>query len=178
MAMASNMRNIMLDLETLSTQPNATIVSIGAVRFDEKNIDDDGFYAVLDLQQQIDLGRHVSGSTLEWWAGQSEEARAVFKAPKKAIIDALDEFGDFIGDNALIWGNGSDFDNVALGSLYDAVNLRRPWNYAAGRCFRTIKNLLQVKELPGRAGTFHNALHDALYQAQCLQVYLKGKVKL
>ena len=31
----------MLDLETLSTQPNATIVSIGAVRFDEKEIDGD-----------------------------------------------------------------------------------------------------------------------------------------
>ena len=124
------------------------------------------------------MGRHVSGGTIQWWMTQSPEARDVFKNEGKPVEEALNEFADFVGDNALIWGNGSDFDNVALGSLYDALNIRRPWNYAAGRCFRTIKNLLQVKELPGRKGTYHNALHDALYQAQCLQVYLKGKVKL
>lgn len=176
--MGDKFNNIMLDLETLSTASNAVIVSIGAVKFDEKDIDNAGFYAVLEQKEQLALGRDVSTSTLAWWMQQSEEARAVFKAPKVAVNDALDQFRDFCGDNPIIWGNGSDFDNVVLGSLYDKIGGTRPWSYNSSRCFRTIKNLLQVKTLPGRQGTFHNALHDAIYQAQCLQVYLKGKVKL
>lgn len=174
----SNKHNIMLDLETLSTAPNCTIVSIGAVKFDEKIVDNDGFYAVLNLQEQIDKGRHVSGGTLQWWMKQSAEARAVFDVKTTSVADILEEFGEWVGNDPVIWGNGSDFDNVALGSLYDSYGMKRPWGYSSGRCFRTMKNLMQVKELPGRTGTFHNALHDALYQAQCLQVYLKGKVKL
>lgn len=172
------MRNIMLDLETLSTQGNAAIVSIGAVKFDEKTIDNNGFYAVLELDWQIHAGRHISENTLAFWMKQSEEARAVFQAAKKPASEALEDFAEFCGKDPLVWGNGSDFDNAILGSLYDALSMERPWGYNGTRCFRTIKNLLQVKELPGRTGTFHNALHDALYQAQCLQVYLKGKVKL
>lgn len=172
------MNNIMLDLETFSTKSNALILSIGAVKFDEKTIDDNGFYAVLDRHTQISKGRDVSASTLDWWFKQSPEAREVLVAPQKRVTEALEEFAEFCGDNPIIWGNGSDFDNVVLGSLYDEFGLPRPWGYSASRCFRTIKNLLKVKELPGRQGTYHNALHDALYQAQCLQVYLKGKVKL
>jgi DNA polymerase III epsilon subunit-like protein len=170
--------NIMLDLETLSTAPNCVIVSIGAVKFDAKEIDNDGFYAVLNLQEQIDKGRHVSGSTIQWWMKQSAEARAVFDVKATYVEGILNEFAEWVGRDPIIWGNGSDFDNVALGSLYDAYNMTRPWGYSSGRCFRTMKNLMQVTEIPGRTGTFHNALHDALYQAQCLQVYLKGKVKL
>ena len=68
----------MLDLETLSTRPNAVILTIGAVKFDpfggEVNTEK-GLYYRINVDEQIAIDRHVMESTVEWWGKQAEEVR-------------------------------------------------------------------------------------------------------
>ena len=60
-----------------------------------------------------------------------------------------------------------DFDNIILGSLYDAFGLRKPWSYSR---YRTVKNLGIGPRTPKvREGVHHNALDDAITQARHLQ---------
>lgn len=171
------MLDCMLDLETYGTHSNAVVASIGAVFFSKDEVSKHGFYAVLDTPSQVIAGRVLDAGTVEWWLQQSEEARAIAKAPKKEVTKVLEDFASFLGDGDVkVWGNGADFDCVILGSLYESFGIKRPWSYGNNRCFRTLKNIT-TRKIPERKGVAHNALHDAIYQAQCAQVYLKGKLK-
>jgi hypothetical protein len=164
------MDNIMLDLETLDVRPTGVIVSLGAVWFGDGRTGAT-FYGVFDLEDQVRYGRTMNPSTLRWWLKQTPEARAVFNAPPTRSSQVLADFVDFLGEGTRyckVWGNGADFDNVMLGSLYETYGVPRPWNYGNNRCFRTLKNIgiAQGVIQPDRTGTHHNALDDAIYQAE------------
>ena len=77
--MQYNLRMIhgMIDLETLSTNPNATILTVGGVKFDPYNIVEpsQGMYFRVDVDSQTKMGRDVMEDTLDWWATQPEEIR-------------------------------------------------------------------------------------------------------
>lgn len=172
------MDNVMIDLETLSTKSNAVVISIGAVYFGDDKLGDT-FYAILDSTDQQEVGRHISQDTLKWWAQQSEQARAVFDKPATPTAKVLADFADYLGDkNLQIWGNGADFDNIIWGSLYEDFSIKKPWSYGNNRCYRTIKNILvSPTGLPPRRGTHHNALDDAIHQAEWAMLLLKGQLK-
>jgi hypothetical protein len=172
------MKRVMLDLETYSAASNACILSIGACFFDEEKIGA-MFYQPLQCHNQVtSFGRHISANTMKWWSEQSEEARQVFNDPNAVELQhGLQAFRDWVGDsNPEMWGNGADFDCVILGNAFEAVGIQKPWSYSNNRCFRTLKNIVKLRPgfgLPARVGTHHNALDDAIYQAQCAQVYLR-----
>lgn len=68
--------HVMLDLETLGTEHDAMIISIGAVafRFDDVPIlADRFFYTAVDIERS---SGSISPSTVNWWLKQSDEARA------------------------------------------------------------------------------------------------------
>ena len=71
------MIHAMIDLETLSTRPNATILTIGGVKFDPyKNIEpSQGMYYRIDVDSQTQIGRDVMEDTVEWWGKQAEDVR-------------------------------------------------------------------------------------------------------
>lgn len=179
------MNDVMLDLEATGTGPNAVIVSIGACFFDKEEVGH-GIYLVLERADQEAKGREVSIDTLDWWSRQSAEARSVFDAPQTPVEHALSAFSQFIElyaddpKKVCMWGNGSDFDNVILGTLYQTYDMKRPWSYSNNRCFRTLKNIalaFDSHDLPEREGTHHNALDDAVFQAAMAGRYLKGEMK-
>lgn len=171
--------HIMLDLETLGTGRNSVILSIGAVRFDPfiprtAQAFDGTFYAEfgsdsLVLQQR--LGLEINAATVEWWMRQSVLAKRVFK---NGVVDdpadALLRFTEFVNytPRTKIWGNGSDFDNLLLGDMYDALSIKRPWSYSNNRCYRTMKNLPGGPSPSADGGVAHHALDDALRQAKHL----------
>lgn len=159
-------RHCMVDLETVDNKPTSAIASIGAVMFDEKGTYQE-FYMVVDHHSAIALGMTKSQSTLDWWAGQSEEARKIFHpdTPKKDILVALIEFGAWFRNyNGLyLWGNGADFDNAILSTAYGLADITQPWKYSNNRCFRTVKHKGRMK---ARTGVYHNALDDAITQAR------------
>jgi hypothetical protein len=157
-------QNIMLDLETLGNRPGAMIMSVGAVKFGGGTITDE-FYQRVDAKSCTALGLVMDTDTVLWWMRQKDEARAELNKPGNPLMQVLvDLMGWMHGDEVLLWGNGASFDNVLLGSAYDACRLPRPWKYYNDRCFRTIKAL--HPQLPmERQGTHHNALEDAKAQA-------------
>lgn len=170
--------DIMIDLETLGTEADAVIVSIGAVRFDIDAIpgtpfasDDDCHYMVCAVRSQAE--RHISKATEAWWQQQSPQAREVFNQPSIHITLALISLGAFIlatPGNPNVWSNGADFDLPMLAHAYRQYGVALPWKPYAGRCYRTYKNLPGARAITAlRTGTHHNALDDAIYQAQHLQ---------
>lgn len=177
--------HVMLDLETLGTRPNSVIASIGAVFFNPSGDgihDEDCFYVRIDIESCVEAGLVMDPSTILWWLQQSQEARdSTFGGQKYPLEQALGQFSDFLRrskdlKNVRIWGNGSDFDNVILGSAYKALGYRPPWSYGKNRCFRTVNSMLHPKGIimPTRTGTHHNALDDAKYQARVLQAIVSA----
>ncbi len=171
--------HVMLDLETLDSATSAVVLSIGAVRFDPFNTGSTGvdarFYVEFDvdgLQLQQRMGRTTSAKTIAWWMSQGAMAKQVFvpKFPKDPV-HALGQFDDFLNviPETKLWGNGADFDNLIIGSMYDSFSLKRPWSYGKNRCYRTLKSLPGAPALLIREGTEHNAYDDALTQAKHLQ---------
>jgi len=169
----------MVDLETLGTDPYSPILSIGAVRFrfDDKPIHpDDIFYQVITLESCMELGLRPSASTIKWWMEQSEEARAVFKDETAVSLpNVLDEFTNWWGSRPDdIWGNSISFDGGILKDAYRMCKKEAPWAFWRERCYRTMKSLPLVQDVPLiRSGTHHNALDDAIDQMAHLRAIYK-----
>jgi hypothetical protein len=163
--------HVMVDLETYDTKPTSLVLSIGAVRFDPMNLSgpSEPFYVVLNHEQQIERGRTVSERTLDWWAKQSAEAQEVLQAPRMDVSQGLEFFADFVNKepDTCVWGNGADFDNVILASLYNSFGMQQPWKYSNSRCYRTLRGFALPYDYfeKEREGVHHNALDDAIYQA-------------
>jgi hypothetical protein len=177
--------HIMVDIETLDTEQSAVVLSIGAVAFDPvTGLLGEKFYVEMtdDLTTQQKLGRTISADTVKWWISQGALAKQVFTEDPKVennrmpTTHALIEFDRFIercggGKNIQLWGNGSDFDNVIIGSLYASFQMKKPWSYSKNRCYRTKK--AENPQVPlKREGTHHNALDDAITQAlHLIEIY-------
>jgi len=158
---------IMLDLETMGNGSSAAIIAIGAVRFDEeKTFDPMG--CVVDLQSSVEAGLVIDPSTVLWWMQQGEQARGQFNRKGVALAEALDLFSAWLGDEAQVWGNGVDFDNVILSNAYRQCQRQQPWPYWGNRCYRTLKNLYPQIKMEPREGTYHCATDDAENQARHL----------
>ena len=176
------MNHIMLDIETLDTAQSAVVLSIGAVVFDPHSKElGEKFYVefTTDLDTQQRVGRTMSAATVVWWMQQGAAAKQIFADPapegvrRVSTAQGLTEFASFIarngGKEAQLWGNGSDFDNVIVGSLFDSFGLTKPWSYSKNRCYRTMKRLFGENVKLHPQGVHHNGLDDAITQAVHLQ---------
>lgn len=173
------MNDLMLDLETMGSGPNAAIVAIGAVMFDlEAGVVGERFYQVVDLESAVSLGGEIDPATVVWWLKQPDAPRSAFLADGAHINEVLHGFERFISWNSSIaririWGNGAAFDNVILASAYRNAGLLLPWKFWNDRCYRTLKAMYPGVNLE-RIGTHHNAVDDAESQARHLISMLKG----
>ena len=172
------MFEIMLDLETMGTGPNAAIAAIGAAAFcpHERRVLGNSFYAPVSLASSVECGGVMDAGTVQWWLQQGPEARALFgkEAGAMQINVALIEFSMWVANVAgtdpqkvKVWGNGADFDNVILGSAYKRQQINQPWGTFNNRCYRTIKSLYPEVKME-RSGTHHHARDDAISQAEHL----------
>jgi len=159
------MKHCMIDLETLSTRPTASIVSIGACKFDFEIGIFDKFYINVSAHSCKMHGLHISTDTIEWWSKQSKEARLTWQKDPVSLQDALQKFLDWYGDKSMkTWSNGADFDLPIIANALLTCNLQVPWKYWDGSCVRTIQMITNTK-VPRSDGTHHNALDDAVNQA-------------
>lgn len=170
------MQDVMLDLETFGSRPGSVIVAIGAVKMDlERGVIGDTFYRVIDPADAQSHGLTIDAATVVWWLGQSDAARMAISAPGGwvRLSGALGDFAEFIGTDARVWGNGADFDNALLAAAYHACRAPPPWRHWNSRCYRTCKSLFPEVKIE-RAGTHHNALDDAISQAEHLVRIMKA----
>lgn len=159
---------VMVDLETLSTENNAVILSIGAVRFwlnvkQEEFSNEQMFYMTININSCINKGLNVDGNTVNWWMNQSIEAKQDTFSEGASLDKALYFFSQFVPNNAYIFGNGATFDNIILRSAYKACSIKYPVSYKYDVCYRTLSRLSDVP-FPRFDGTKHNALDDAKNQ--------------
>ena len=174
--------DIMLDLETMGTGPNAAIVAIGAVAFDlQAGTIGDRFYRVVDLGTSVDMGGEIDADTVLWWMKQSDDARAMFTRDSSPLSMSLTAFSFWMcahgaPDSVRVWGNGAAFDNVILSSAYRRSAYMQPWRHWNDRCYRTVKSLYPDVKLE-RVGTHHNAVDDAESQARHLIAMLGGQAQ-
>lgn len=170
------MKNLMVDIETMGQGSNAAVVAIGAVMFDNTGLGD-RFYIQIDLKQAAHFGE-IDPDTVLWWLKQSDDARkALTEGDRRLPLEAialLEHFINRYGPGVKVWGNGSDFDNVILGNLFKKLDIDIPWKFWDNRCYRTVKNLYKDVKMQ-RTGTHHNALDDAVSQAEHLMLIAQEK---
>ena len=76
---------VVLDIETLGSVNNSVVLSVGMVAVDSKHdytfkeLIENGYYAKLDVQSQVDSGRKIHKDTVDWWSTQGHEAKHVLK---------------------------------------------------------------------------------------------------
>jgi hypothetical protein len=176
------MLDLMLDIETLSTKPNAVILSLGAVKFNPftDRIDlDDGLNLRIDVDSQIKLGRDIQEETLNWWATQPMEVQDVaFDTTNRISLENFTQTLNkiLVGVNN-IWCQGPVFDIVILENLYRQLNTPVPWNYWQIRDSRTLFGVFGDRRDKNRKGA-HDALMDCVYQAVGIQeIYQQQCVK-
>lgn len=153
----------MLDLETMGNTSNAAIIAIAAVYFDETGTGR-SFYHKVSLESSVAAGLEMDASTVLWWLRQSDEARKEFESKGDPIYYVLKKLRDFMHPDALVWGNGSSFDNVILANAFQKIHNPVPWKFYNNRCFRTLKNFFPVEMRENEVK--HNALADAKWQAE------------
>ncbi|HAM3728575.1 TPA: exonuclease [Escherichia coli] len=166
--------HLMIDLETMGKNPDAPIISIGAIFFDPQTGDmGPEFSKTIDLET---AGGVIDRNTIKWWLKQSREAQSAIMTDEIPLDDALLQLREFIDENSgeffvQVWGNGANFDNTILRRSYERQGIPCPWSYYNDRDVRTIVELGKAIDFDARTaipfeGERHNALDDARYQAK------------
>lgn len=163
--------HIMPDIETLSTAPNAGIVSIGVAA---GTLDYSKFFTFDTSIPVSEVKGHIDPATLEWWFKQPSSAiDSTFNVEHKAqtAIDMLYAFSSWFNTVTskgtlpyTIYGNAASFDLVVLREAFKAVGMHVPWNFRNESCYRTLKNTFKTVQMETFIGTKHNALDDAINQ--------------
>ena len=185
-------RHCMVDIETMSTEPNAAILTIGCVLFDPRGEDNEEslrehakLFGPISFESNEKEGRHFSASTIAWWMKQSPEAQAgLFDGHIVTLPAALEGFRRFIANASpkptRFWAKDPDFDGVILRNAMQQFNMIFPFNFWETRSVRTTMELAYpLGGLRGDfptigVGTAHDAVDDSI--RQCLAIQHSFKV--
>lgn len=170
--------HVMIDLETMGTQPNAPIVSIGAVKFCPMNgvspHKEDRLYMELFWEDQMAYDRIACEETRAWWYGPKvcDKAREALEG-MDSLEDMMDALDAWFPKDGKVWGNGPTFDIIKMEDVYYKAGRKEPWKFWNVRCVRTMCQVYQTArggfkctvDVP-RMGAAHNALDDAIHQVK------------
>lgn len=170
----------MIDIETLSTNPNSLILTIGAIKFsrnkDIKCLKDlDTFYVRINQNSCEKLNMDINKDTLDWWNLQSEESKyeAFINKDRIDLKDALSSLSKFLKNTKYIWAHSPSFDCVILENAYKLCNLEIPWKFYNLRDTRTLYDLGKVS-LKNIENNKHHSLHDSYNQILTLKEAFKN----
>ena len=165
------MIHAMIDLETLSTNPDAVVLTVGGVKFDPNSTMKpySEMYFRVDVDSQTQIGRNVMQETMDWWAQQPKEIseEALGDENRISLEDALNTINKFSVGVDVFWCQGPLFDYAILQDLYRQLERPVPWQYWQIRDSRTLFSLVP-KQNDKRVG-LHNALQDCIFQAKKVQ---------
>ncbi len=166
--------DIMIDLETLATSPNAAVLTIGAVKFDPfgDELSDpscEKFYIKVDIDSCDELQLDVSEDTVNWWSKQSKEAQEeAFSTDNRIHVrEAFNQLYKFCWGAKRVWSHGAAFDVVICENIFRKLNKAVPWSFWEIRDTRTLFDLGIDPQRPPVLK--HHALEDAWNQAVGVQ---------
>jgi hypothetical protein len=177
---------LMVDCETLGTDPDCVVLTIGAVIFNPKG---DGvthrFSVKPSVDEQLALGRTVSDDTMAWWANQSKAAQdeAFSDHDRVPFKEAMQQLHKFCWNIDQPWSHGAPFDIVLMEHCWRQNQMTAPWKFWNVRDTRTLFDVTGVNLKDGGHVTTHRAVEDAEHQAIIVQKAYKklmaaGLVKL
>lgn len=174
------MKSLMVDIETLGTEPGSAIISIGVCAFsqDQGIIASDG-WAI----SEKDWHGAIDPKTVKWWMNQNEAARNYSFGGTLSSMIVAQQFRDFVekwgGDE--LWANDPDFDVVLLKQWWMRVEQHHKFNlgnfpggplrHRLPRSYRTIvaeaRRLgISFENAYSMASVAHNPVDDACNQAR------------
>ena len=160
--------HVMLDIETLATTPDAVVMSVGVVKFDPHT--GTPYNKTLwrpDIDEQTERDRHVSESTLEWWAKQPDHIQedAFSDEGRIPVVDFMKELNRYCVGMEKIWCQGPQFDMLILENLYIQWGHHFGWQFWQVMDCRTLFQLMPVDPRKAIQQDLHSADADAYYQA-------------
>lgn len=183
------LRHIIIDIETLATDPNAVVLSIACVPFVLENhtyfseLVKTGFCVKFNAKEQINtFNRTVEESTIKWWKTQPKEVFDAMVRPSSKDVDlikGLTLLNKFISNingysfkESYVWSRGNNFDFPILKSLYQDSGILPAYNEWKIRDVRTAIDIMagtntgtyQLK-CGGDGFIAHNPLQDAAMDA-------------
>ena len=171
-----SLNHMMIDLETMGTTPDSVVLSCGAVMFDPESgvvMDKLSKHWVLQIQNQLDAGRVISGDTLKWWIGQSDEAIRSWNKGEGSCANLV-EFRENMdtywcrSKAKYVWSHGSIFDVAILENMMEG---QTPWKFWDIRDTRTLLHAAGIdqglRDYRDKS-SHHNAEADAIAQATAI----------
>ena len=166
-----------IDIETIDTCPEATVLSIGCVKFNP--LDDSEphseLYFKISIDDQDGLGRTVSDDTIEWWSKQDPKIMEEAFNQKDAITvdESLSKLSKFSVGVDTFWGQGYGFDYTIMENMFRQGGKPIPWNFWIIRDSRTLFSCCEKDPRKAFQTDLHNALADAYFQSKAIQVAYK-----
>jgi hypothetical protein len=138
------------DVETLGVESTTVVLSAALVYFDPEkqpsyqDLLDDALFVKFKAKEQVDAGRTVSKSTLQWWKDQHEYVRKMALEPSVDDVSVAEGFkllhsymDKYDPDRKhTIWARGS-LDQMAIDSLAVAFDIEEISGYNVWRDVRT-----------------------------------------
>lgn len=167
----------MIDLETLDVIPSATVLTLGAVKFNPFTDDEphSELYLKILIDDQDRLGRTVSDGTVKWWGEQDPAVmeEAFDQTNAVTVEEALRQINKWAVGVDEIWGQGYGFDITMLEDMYRSIGKPIPWQFWQISDARTITKRMPKDPRKDMQTNLHNALADAYFQAKSVQIIFK-----
>ena len=153
----TEVKHFMVDIETLSTKPDAAILSLAVTPFDIRTGKiGSHYYEKIELADCLKLGLRVSANTFYWWLQQSQKARNELLHDRKPLYDVLTGMIELISNiqfsslksaaretktateeelkslipRIALWSNPKEFDLVILQNVFEACEIwQTPWDW-------------------------------------------------
>ena len=186
--------DVMIDIETLSTEQSAVILTLGACAFDRYNTGlfaekRPVFYKKLLYDAQIEDGRSMDIRTIRWWAaqfgtqayddaiggGEDDASRVSLFSCLLHLSNWLEgAFPSVQSKDLKFWSHGSAFDLSILKHAMDSdmhLSFRNIQFLNDFRNWRDTRTMLDLcgEEIHKNPHTVHNALADAVAQAEAME---------
>jgi hypothetical protein len=163
----------MIDIETLGTEPDSVVLSVGAVKFDPFTLTDPHAKTLWrpEIDEQSNAGRSVLDDTLQWWAKQDQaiQDEAFSEDGRIKLSVFMAELNKYLVGVDKIWCQGPQFDMVILEDMFKQFEHHRNWQFWQVMDCRTIFNMMPVDPRKAIQQNLHSADNDAYYQAVCVQ---------
>lgn len=187
--------DVMVDIETLGTKSDSTIIQISAIAFDIRT--GTHLYTFNEIAD-ITMNRYmkVDGSTIKWWLNTDKELlTTLINSGTHSSQEILHKFYVWLNNlsmdmkNVYLWGNGILFDNKMIQHQFESIGLDYPIFYRNDRDVRTILELASmasglteqyIKDMSKNENlVHHNALDDTIYQIslvrECFRILTEGE---
>jgi hypothetical protein len=196
---------LVLDSETLGTRPDSVILSVGAyfvnVEEDIPSFDkiiENGFYLKFDAKEQIEAGRTIDKSTVQWWENQGEVAQEVLSPSDNDVsyTRLFEGLRNYLKGKTDYWifARSPSFDFGILDNIRCQLEIPGLWPFYQEKDIRTfLDTMLMVLPFEEQWNKFnvpktlwpsdgiitsHHALYDVATDIKRMEVVLELYAKL